>query len=244
MSRSGLGWFAVGAGSLMVRWLFLTLLLVNGVYFGWHLRQANDPVEVARPSQVAQLRLLDEVDRSMLLPRQVVQSSASAASVVDDAMCRVITGIVSEAVAQRLQERLERLGLTALVSQVDVERVEGYELTLDQPADQAVQRTLEASLVSQGLSLEVAKRDHRNVYIVGRFKTRAALNQARGRLNERFELGEYEVIGPLSQFEVWIEADSSLETDNKIKEVDGFLNSAMKIEKKLCKRVASAGTRD
>ncbi|MDX2423428.1 MAG: hypothetical protein QNK43_12200, partial [Amphritea sp.] len=82
MSRSGLGWFAVGAGSLMVRWLFLTLLLVNGVYFGWHLRQANDPVEVARPSQVAQLRLLDEVDRSMLLPRQVVQPSASAASVV------------------------------------------------------------------------------------------------------------------------------------------------------------------
>ncbi len=225
----------------MVRWLFLILLLVNGVYFGWHLRQANDPVEVARPSQVAQLRLLGEVDRSMLLPRQVVQPSAS---VVDDAMCRVITGIVSKAVALRLQERLERLGLTALVSQVDVERVKGYELTLDQPADQAVQRTLEASLVSQGLSLEVAKRDHRNVYIVGRFKTRAALNQARGRLDERFELGEYEVIGPLSQFEVWIEADSSLETDNKIKEVDGFLNSAMKIEKKLCKRVASAGTRD
>ncbi|RTE64997.1 hypothetical protein EH243_14105 [Amphritea opalescens] len=228
-----------------MRWLFLILLLINGVYFGWQLRQSDEPVEGVRQAQVASLKLLSEVDRSTLLPRQVVKAESSAGvSIPDETMCYVVTGIESEVEALDLQERIERLGLNALLLQTDVERVEMFELILNRPADYSQQQALEARLVEQGFNVETEKLGPRDVYVIGRFKTRAALNQARDSVSQQFVVDEYEVMQSLPQYEVWIEANNSLETDNKINEVDGFLDSAIKIEKKLCKRVASTGARD
>ncbi|WP_417226963.1 hypothetical protein [Amphritea sp.] len=240
MSRSGLGWFAVSVGGIAVRWCFLILLLINGAYLGWQMQQPERHKAVS-PANVTSLRLLSEEDRSLLLPRRVSTATENQPA---EAWCQVVRGIEVEAVAYQWQERLERLGLTALVAPADIEQVQGYELTLDQPIEANVQRVLEARLVAQGLGVETVRLGSRWVYIVGRYPTRETLNEARDGLLGVFQLGEYQVVSQIRQYEVWIEADGSSETSNKIKEVDDFFDSSIKIEKKLCKGVASTGVRD
>ncbi|WP_299197278.1 hypothetical protein [uncultured Amphritea sp.] len=248
-----------------MRWLFILLLLTNALYFGWQMRQPVLNHAEVIPANVTRLRLLKEEDRSLLLPRspeqyeadqsslEIVESPASSPeglsqeeqlSPPPELWCQVISGIAVETVALELQGRLEQQGLTSVVVPVDVERVLAYELTLDRPAQPDAQQALIDNLAALGLRAEEARVNTKPVYIIGRYGSRTEMAWAQNALIGLFQPDEYQVVSQESLFEVWVETDSSVETGNKIKEVDQFLNSAIKIEKKSCKGVASTGVRD
>lgn len=223
-----------------MRWCFLILLLINSIYFGWQLRQADRQVSVVLSTPMNQLRLLSEEDRSLLLPRQVTRVKAEPV----ETWCQVVSGIGSEALARQWQERLELMGLTALVRLGDVEQQSHYLLSLEQPMERSAQQALERYLRSQDVAIEIVRHADRWVYMIGRYDSRSDLNRARDRWHYKLPLVESVNVSSVQQFELWIEVDSSLKTGNKISELEDLFDSAIKIEKKLCKGVASMGARD
>ena len=248
-----------------MRWLFLLLLLVNALYLGWQLRKPEVNDTFVMPANVSRIRLLTEEDASLLLPRQSgvtppeseslqqeVESAAESATISEPSSadetatrwCQVISGIEQASVATELQGRLAQQGLESTVVPVEVERVLAYELTLEKPVALQGQQALLENLAALGLSAEESRVKMKPVYIIGRYGSRAELNRARNELIGLFQPDEYQVVSQDRLYDVWVETDSSVETGNKIKEVDQFFNSAIKIEKKLCKGVASTGVRD
>lgn len=244
----------------MVRWIFFLLLLANALYLGWQVRQPVVSDAVVIPENVARLRLLKEEDATLLLPResaprQVPRSKESALassesltppvkSEAEAQWCQVVSGIAQQSVAIELQQRLQQRGLSASLIPVDNERVLAYELTLDRPLQPERQRALVENLAALGLNAEEAQVDMQPVYVVGRYGSREELNQAKNILIGLFSFDEHRVVSQERLFEVWVEVGGSVETANEIKGVEQFLNSAIKIEKKLCKGVASTGVRD
>lgn len=237
-----------------MRWIFFLLLLVNALYLGWQIRQpvVNDAVVI--PENVTRLRLLKEEDLSLLLPResvrqQTIQQQPSVQNTFEAAKpeaqwCQVVSGIAQESVAVELQQRLELQGFSATLKVVDTERVLAYELTLERPSQPVHQRALVDNLEALGLSAEEAWVNQKPVYIIGRYDSRAELNRTQNLLIGLFQPDERLVVGQVRLFEVWVAADDSVRTANEIKGVDQFFNSAIKIEKKSCKGVASTGVRD
>lgn len=236
-----------------MRWIFFLLLLVNALYLGWQVRQpvVNDAVVI--PENVTRLRLLKEEDLSLLLPRESVRQPAGQQQSVQNVSeepeaetqwCQVVSGIAQESVAVELQQRLELQGLSATLKTVDTEQVLAYELTLERPSQPVYQRALVDNLEALGLSAEEAWVKQRPVYIIGRYDSRAELNRAQNLLIGLFQPDEHLVASQVRLYEVWVEADNSVRTANEIKGVAQFFNSAIKIEKKSCKGVASAGVRD
>ena len=250
-----------------MRWIFILLLLVNALYFGWQMRESTpDAIEVL-PVNVTHIRLLDEVERTLLLPRSakkqqpsVINAPASVPSVNQNAFdvntpkesetesseswCQVLSGFTDVAVAHELLERLGQRGVASFVVPVAREKVLAYELALDRPESVMGQQAMIDNLATLGLSVEEVRVNSKTVYIIGRYGSRSALNQARDALIGLFEPALYQVVSQDSQFELWIESDASVKNDNKINDLDGFLSSTIKIEKKLCKGVASVGARD
>lgn len=250
-----------------MRWIFILLLLVNALYFGWQMRESTqDAVEVL-PVNVPSIRLLDEVERTLLLPRSakkqqssVVNAPVSKLSVNQSAIdvntlkesvaepseswCKVLSGFADVGIANELLERLGRQGVTSFVVPVAGEKVLAYELALDRPVSVIGQQAMIDNLATLNLSVEEVRVNSKTVYIIGRYGSRSALNQARDALIGLFEPVLYQVVSQDGQFELWIESDASVKNNNKINGLDGFLSSEIKIEKKLCKGVASIGVRD
>lgn len=250
-----------------MRWIFILMLLGNVLYFGWQMRLPVSESAQTRPVNAVSIRLLDEVDRSLLLPRAEVSAQQERSDAVlslpsaglennkidlsygSDAessvkRCQVLSGITDSSVARDLQKRLELQGVVSSVFPVEVERVLAYELVLDQPESVSSRGAVIENLETLGIAVEEARLNHRAVYIVGRYDSQAALNQARDSLAGLFEPALYQVVSKEEQFELWVASDASEETVNKINELDGFFGSTIKIEKKLCKGVASVEVRD
>ena len=226
----------------MMRWLFILLLLVNALYFGWQMRQQQArPAVVEQFDGVSRIRMLGEVDQSLLLLRQAVAPD-------DSRRCDVLVGVKSLPVAELLQQRLQELQVRSVIKPMDEERVLAYELVLRQPATDDAKHSMLQNLQQMGLGAEVAEMNQEMVYIVGRYATRTELNSARERMIGLFNPDMYQVVGKRDLFEVWLEVDAfkqnSEQSSNKINDLMGSLPAGIKIEKKLCKRVASTGVRE
>lgn len=222
----------------MMRWLFILLLLVNALYFGWQMRQQQDSqITVEQFDGVSRIRMLGEVDQSLLLPREAVAP--------DDARrCDVLTGVKSLSVAELLQQRLQELQIRSVIKPMDEERVLAYELVLRQPSSEDAKHSMLQDLQRMGFGAEVAEMNQEAVYIVGRYATRTELNRARDRMIGLFNPDLYQVVSKRDLFEVWLEADAFEESANKINALKKYFPSGIKIEKKLCKGVASTGVRE
>lgn len=237
---SGDGWPGTGFGlrDYRMRWLFILLLLVNALYFGWQMRQQQVPsAGVEQFTGVSRIRMLGEVDQTLLLPRQVLAPD-------DGRRCYVLTGIETLSVAELQQQTLQELNIRSMIKPIDEERVLAYELVLRQPLGPEARHTMLTGLKQLGLAAEPAQMNQQAVYIVGRYATRTELNRARDRMLGLFNPDLYQVVSKRDLFELWLEADAFNESGNKINNLSDSLPRGIKIEKKLCKGVASTGERD
>ena len=230
-----------------MRWFFILLLLVNAVYFGWHLRQVEPAVDQVTTNDVARIRLLAEVDASLLLPREGIAVSVEENSlpvVAEEPWCQLVSGIRDSVTAENLVQRLQELGQQAVIEPLNEERVLAYELTLPQPGVESERQALIGNLRELGHSVELVELNRKAVYIIGRYPTRTEMNRARSMLVGLFDPGIYQVVAKDNRYRVWVEIEEGSESGSKIKQLAEYFPRGIKIEKKVCKGVASTGVRD
>lgn len=227
-----------------MRWIFILLLLVNAVYFSWQLRPSEDlPEAKAVPADVARLRLLSEVDRSLLLSRESSLQEVQKASVAQS-WCQVVGGIPSLSIAEELRAKLLINGIESSLVVDDEERVLAYELIVRQPSSGDADQALLANIKSMELAAEPITLNGGSAYVLGRYGARAEVNRAQQRLSGLLRSEIYQVVSKDSLYQVWVELDAGSETSNEINELQEYFQRGIKIEKKVCKGVASTGVRD
>ena len=244
----------------------MALLLVNLLFFAWQMRPVNEVVEQKLPDNIARIRLLDEVDSSLLLPRHKVseaevdgsadQSDSSAEieagseieseaeSEVSQRWCQVISGVRQQSVAGEIRQRLKDAGFDAEIELKDVESTIAFELVLEKPGSPEQRQALLNKLAQLNLMHEPAMLNGNSAYIIGRYGSRAELNKARIALVGVLEPSLYQVVAKENHFEVWLELNDPNKTTNEINRLAQYFPQGVKIEKKLCKGVASVGVRD
>ncbi|GGK84039.1 hypothetical protein [Amphritea balenae] len=254
-----------------MRWLFMALLLVNLLFFAWQMRPANEVVEQKLPDNIARIRLLGEVDSSLLLPRHKVseaelvdgradkpnssaeieagseiesEAESESESEVSQRWCQVISGVRQQSVAGEIRQRLKDAGFDAEIELKDVERTIAFELVLEKPGSPEQRQALLNKLAQLNLMQEPAMLNGNSAYIIGRYSSRAELNKARIALVGVLEPSLYQVVAKENHFEVWLELNDPDKTTNEIKRLAQYFPQEIKIEKKLCKGVASVGVRD
>lgn len=230
-----------------MRWLFILLLLVNAVYFSWQM-QSSEELHIAKPvpADVARLRLLSEVDQSLLLSRELPQQKVQEVQEVSLAQswCQVIEGIASLNDAEELQLKLLAAGVESSISVSDEEQVLAYELIVRQPSAAEADVALLSNIKAMGLAVERIPLNGGSAYILGRYGKRSEVNQAQERLSGVLRSEIYQVVSKDGLYQVWIDNDEVSETPNKINDLREYFQHGIKIEKKVCKGVASTGVRD
>ena len=219
-----------------MRWIFVLLLLINALYFGWHMQKPSEQAMTdVLPANVARVRMLSEVDVSLLLPRQNIQESRQS-------WCQVVSGLKTVAKAIELQQALQQRGVLAELRTEDKEQPLAYELIVDRPVDAA--EALLANLEQLDINPEAITLNGSDRYIVGRFGSRTEANSALDRFVGLFTPVVYQVVSKDVAYQVWVSTEMDDKTFSKINELSAFFPRGIKIEKKVCKGVASAGVRD
>ncbi len=216
----------------MLRWLFLLLLLANAVVLLWAALLQREP-RVASPEVVVQgveVRLLSEVE-----PGQLRTLSEAG---VDQALCVSYVGLSARSDADQVAQLMQRYGLAPVVEQETVRRAAGFELVLTVPQDAQERIALIERLQALGVVPESSPRGAQ--LLLGRYDFEAEAEAAREPFLGIGLAPELRVLERLDElFEVVLPVDSDRNLFNKINRVLQQSHPDVKIEKKLCKGVAT-----
>lgn len=215
----------------MFRWLFLFLLLANAVLLFWHSIQlepeANEISDT--PQQLSTLKLVAEMDQSTL-DRLKVDSA-------DQKECIWFTGFDSDVKAAAVTQFIVGLGGQAEYKVIDTVATD-YVIVISLPQDLEKRLALMDYLEKQKLS-EVGDELLDFEYSLEGYRTKeSAVEQvaalSRIEIDSRIEMRE----SNKKHYIVTMDAPIDRNLSNKIKEIVKENYSFIKIEKKLCKRVA------
>ncbi len=222
----------------MLRWLFLLLLLVNALVLLWAAlmqREAREPVpEVVE--QGVSVRLLSEVDAGQL--RELSQSQLQAQSAAAQSLCVSYVGLPARADAEQVAQLMQRYGLLPIIEQEEIRLAEAFELTLNVPQDPQERITLIERLQAVDVVPESSPRGTQ--LRLGRYGSEAEAEVAALRFRNTGLAPELRVLGRTQVlFAVLLPVDSDRNLFNKINRVLEKSHPGIKIEKKLCKGVAT-----
>ncbi|BBP79704.1 hypothetical protein PHLH7_58080 [Pseudomonas sp. Ost2] len=111
-----------------MRWLFLLLLVLNGVYYVWH--QQEVPL---RAKEVAPLSLYRSAHQDIQLLSESDNAGARKTAARDqeeESECLYLGGVARQDVAQSIQQRLQGMDIKARVQRVNVPDSAGYWLRI------------------------------------------------------------------------------------------------------------------
>jgi len=216
----------------MLRWLFLLLLLANAVVLLWAAMLQREPLDVV-PEVVEQgvsVRLLSEVEPGQL--RELVQPDAA------QALCVSYVGLRTRFDADQVSELMRRYGLLPVIEQESVRRVAGFELVLNVPEDPQERIALIERLQSVDVVPESSPQGAQ--LLLGRYATEAEADVALLRFRDTGLAPELHVLDRVDElYSVVIPVESDRNLFNKINRVLEKSHPDIKIEKKLCKGVAT-----
>nr|WP_067290793.1 hypothetical protein [Marinobacterium profundum] len=218
----------------MLRWLFLLLLLANAVVLLWAAlmqRESREPVpEVAE--QGVSVRLLSEVDAGQL--RVLGQAQSAAAQ----SLCVSYVGLPARADAEQVAQLMQGYGLVPVIEQEDIRLAAEFELALSVPQDPQERIALIERLQAVGVVPESSLEGTQ--LRLGRFGSEAEAEVAATRFRDTGLAPELKVLDRTQVlFSVLLPVDSDRDLFNKINRVLEKSHPGIKIEKKLCKGVAT-----
>ncbi len=223
----------------MLRWLFLLLLLVNAVVLLWAALMQRDAVVVA-PAPVSQdlsLRLLSELAPAQLKLRAQNPDETGEVAVAQ-ALCVSYRGLGSQAEADQVAVLMRRYGLEPVIEQERIRHADGFELLLNVPDAPDERIALIERLQLLGVVPE--SRPEEAQLLLGRYDSQLQAEAAAGGFRNTGlapELQQQERLEDV--FTLVIPVDSDRDLFNKINRVLEQSYSDIKIEKKICKGVAS-----
>jgi hypothetical protein len=218
----------------MLRWLFLLLLLVNAVVLLWAALLRPDAVVVPQgpADEAPSLRLLSEVDVSQL--KRLERAAAGG----EPALCVSYQGLETGLEAEQVVQLMRRYGLAPVIEQERISRPGRYELVLNVPEDPQER----IALIERVQSLDVVPESSAEAaqLVLGRYGSEAEAEAAAARFRNTGLAPELRLLDRFDEvLTVVIPVGSDRELFNKINRVLEQSYSGIKIEKKVCKGVAS-----
>jgi len=224
-----------------MRWVFLFLMLANAILLFWYA--TTQPSETVTEAQRAELnlKLVSEMPSEQLLPRvDPVRRGLAALAPAPTVACYVIGATEDLLTAQRIMNFFSERGQTALINQTAQAQVVGYELVFTAPDGDAARLQLLNALEAQGVIPESRMENGRLTFVAGVVKT---AKDAFAKKNVFGVFADNADIRPLEtknwSYFVQINGPFDQEMSNKISGIVKKAYPAIKIEKKLCKGVAS-----
>jgi len=107
-----------------MRWLFLLLLVLNGVYYVWHQQEAP-----LKAKEVAPLSLYRSAHHDIQLLSESDNAGARKTAAKDqesESECLYLGGVPRQEVAQSIQQRLQGIDVKARVQRVNIPDAPGY----------------------------------------------------------------------------------------------------------------------
>ncbi|UTW11021.1 hypothetical protein [Marinobacterium rhizophilum] len=216
----------------MLRWLFLLLLLANAIVLLWAALLQRDPgvvpPEVVEPG--ADVRLLSELDPGQLRPLGEEGQS--------QALCVSYVGLPALSDAEQVAGLMQRYGLVPVIERESTRRAAGVELVLAVPQDAQERIALIERLQSMDIVPESSPQGAQ--LLLGRYASEAQAQAARERFRDTGLAPQLQQVERLDErFVVVLPVDSDRNLFNKINRVLEQSHPDVKIEKKLCKGVAT-----
>lgn len=219
-----------------MRWIVSLLLLANVIVFAWYSQQDSEAV-TSRDEDKGNVRLLSEVNAEDLLRRDIV--TADRTVVRNELYCGVVSGLYTSAQAEQLLEAIQVFDLNALLKDQRRDEVLGYEISVSLPLVVPQIEMLQA----KGFTLRQYSQQ-----MVAQFVELNTAQVVLAQLEPELPVGVAAEMSALARktggFEVWVELPGGEETASKIKLIAAEMGLLLKIEKKLCKGVASARSRE
>ncbi len=225
----------------MRKWLLIFLLLINViVFFGFVMQGQEAP---ARPDveveQAFELRLVSEVAPDSLIKIAEQQEQGDAQAWFVEGVCISYEGIKDQKSADDIAGFMAEQGLSPIIFMQTV-AAEKYQVLVAVPDETEARLALESTFQAKGISLTLADINGEAVYQVGNYASAEEAEEARlGLLSVSIELQLREVVGTQSAFFVQLADDVDRNLINKINDVLKLTYETLKIEKKVCKGVAS-----
>lgn len=225
----------------MRKWLLIFLLLINViVFFGFVMQGQEAP---ARPDveveQAFELRLVSEVAPDSLIKIAEQQEQGDAQAWFVEGVCISYEGIKDQKSADDIAGFMAEQGLSPIIFMQTV-AAEIYQVLVAVPDETEARLALESTFQAKGISLTLADINGEAVYQVGNYASAEEAEEARlGLLSVSIELQLREVVGTQSAFFVQLADDVDRNLINKINDVLKLTYETLKIEKKVCKGVAS-----
>ena len=216
-----------------MRWAIILLLLANAIVFAWYSQDAAE-VPVGQEEDKGTVQLLTEVDASNLLRRSEQVAVAQPAE-PDALSCAVVSGLYTDQEASQFFEALQGYQLDGVLKDQRQDEVLGYEVAVSLPLTVLQTERLQA----EGFTLRKF-----NQQMVAQFVAFSAARDVRIRLAPEIEAEISALERKTGGFEVWVSLYGGEETVSKIKLIAARLGLLLKIEKKLCKGVASTQSRE
>ncbi|WP_271271957.1 hypothetical protein [Aliamphritea hakodatensis] len=216
-----------------MRWAIILLLLANAIVFAWYSQNTAE-VPAGRVEDKGAVQLLSEVDTENLL-RRSEQASLQKPVIAEELSCAVISGLYTDQEATQLFEALQGYQLEGVLKDLRQDEVLGYEVAVSLPLTVLQTERLQA----EGFTLRTF-----NQQMVAQFVAFSAARDVRIRLAPEIDAEISALERKTGGFEVWISQYEGEETVSKIKLIAARLGLLLKIEKKLCKGVASTQSRE
>lgn len=216
-----------------MRWAIILLLLANAIVFAWYSQNTAE-VAAGRVEDKGAVQLLSEVDTENLL-RRSEQASLQKPVIAEELSCAVISGLYTDQEATQLFEALQGYQLEGVLKDLRQDEVLGYEVAVSLPLTVLQTERLQA----EGFTLRTF-----NQQMVAQFVAFSAARDVRIRLAPEIDAEISALERKTGGFEVWISQYEGEETVSKIKLIAARLGLLLKIEKKLCKGVASTQSRE
>ena len=219
-----------------MRWIVSLLLLANVIVFAWYSQKSSD-VAVRHDDNKGIVLLLSEVNVDDLLRRDIVKAERSVAR--NELYCGVVSGLYTNTQAEQLLEAVRVFDLNALLKDQRRDEVLGYEISVNFPLAVSQIEMLRA----KGFTLRQYSEQ-----MVAQFVELNTAQVVLAQLEPEFSAGVVVEMSALARktggFEVWVELPGGKETASKIKLLAAEMGLLLKIEKKLCKGVASTQSRE
>jgi hypothetical protein len=222
----------------MLRWLFLLLLLMNAVVLLWAALMQRDTREAVPQlvEQGASVRLLSELDAGQL--RELSQSQLQARSGAAQSLCVSYVGLPARADAEQVAQLMQRYGLVPVIEQEDIRLAAGFELALNVPQDPQERIALIERL--QAVDVVPESSPQGTQLRLGRYDSEAEAEADAVRFRDTGLAPELKVLDRTQElFAVVLPVDSDRDLFNKINQVLEKSHPGIKIEKKVCKGVAT-----
>lgn len=228
----------------MRKWVLIFLLLVNViVFFGFAMRSQNaslrSSVEV---EQAFELRLVSEVSQESLVKIADQKSQGDIQPWFVEGACIFYEGIKEQKTADEIAGFMTEQGLSPLIlMQTMVEKK--YYLIAAVPKQPEARLALEVQLKAKNIPVTVVSDNEKAVYQVGAYASVEEVDKVRRALGSSFTgfvaLKVQESLDIQSDYFIQLQDDIDRNLINKINDVLKLTYETIKIEKKVCKGVAS-----